>query len=243
MPLQQSTPPSTRKRWQGTRAAFIDLVDSVARSMSDAAGSAVTGLVVGTGHYEGTLSSTQELRTELTESRWLGAGRITVSLTAADWKDVSASLVLETFGSALRVVYHGGTPQTRETLRAVVERTLPPEPPDPGRRWRWVGAIVGCLFYATLLLILTRIPPIRGSNLRVSNTVSDALVAVGFASSIAVGTTSTWLVYQRWFPSLERLPDTGTSRWDRRRAWVQVALGLWVSLVAIVLALPVRHSI
>jgi hypothetical protein len=133
MPLEQSTPVSTRSCWQGTRQAFFDLVEALARCMADAAGATMTRLRVDTEEYEGELLSISELRTEITESRWLQAGRITVQLNASDWNDATVSVVLKSFEPVLVVVYHSGTPQTRETLRSVVERALPPNRPDSRR--------------------------------------------------------------------------------------------------------------
>jgi hypothetical protein len=48
----------------------------------------------------------------------------------------------------------------------------------------------------------------------------------------------TRLALQRLFPALERLPDSGQTRWDRARPWVIFWLGAWLALFLAVLALP-----
>lgn len=239
MPLQQSTPASTRFRWQGTRTAFVDLVESLARCIGDVV-APVTSLRVKIGDHEGSLSSTQDLRTELTESLWLNARRITVNFNTADWKDASASLILEPLQPVLFVAYSSGTPQARETLRAVVERRLPPETVDPRRRWRWIGPILGCIWFGTAALIGSRLPPL-GLKLRASATAHDLIYWVSAIALIALTAYWTRLALQYWFPPLERLPDTAKSRWDRSRAWRLAALGVWATLIIGLLALPVRH--
>lgn len=244
MPLQQSTPPSRRRRWQGTRTSFVDLVKSLQNCMGTV-GYEHTTLKVEIGNHEGELASSDDLRHELTEALWLGSDRITVAMTSTvnagpgqGWPGLV--MVLSPGEPVLGVSYYGGTPQLRETLRVVVERTLPPEHPDPRRRWRWLGPIVGCAYAATFLLIISRLPRLSHHPiLHVSGAITDAIGVVGFALNVAFGTYFTWLAFQLWFPPRERLPDSARSHWDRRRGWFQVGVGLWVTLVLGVLALPV----
>jgi len=94
MPLQQSTPPSYRRRWQGTRTTFVDIVSSMASCMETVGLTGIT-LSVQIGDHEGNLASIQELRDELTEARWLAARRIRVHLSPGKGNDASLSLILE----------------------------------------------------------------------------------------------------------------------------------------------------
>lgn len=239
MPLEQSTPPSSRRHWQGTRTSFVDVVRSLERCMQAAGLTGIT-LNVAIGGHEGNLASPDELRTELTEALWLGSQSVSVRLSSSHNGYFSLGLRLELPEPVLFVVYHGGTPHSRETLRAMVERALPPERRDPRRRWRSVGPIVGCAYAATLWVIGTRLP-VPHLHLRASPTFRDALGVISPILNVAVGTYCTWFTYDRWFPPLERLPDTAQSSWDRRRGWLQVCLGLWVTLVVGLLALPPAH--
>jgi hypothetical protein len=193
------------------------------------------------GDHEGPLVSTQELRDELTEARWLASRRIRVSMSSSSGVDHPIlGLLLEPEAPVMFVSYYGGTVLARETLRLLVERVLPAERPDTRRHWRWVGPLVGCAWEATVILIITRTPSIPGFHLRQSETGRAALEALSFILAMAAGSGITWLAYRSWFPPLERLPDGGQSRWDRRRTWVQVGLGMWLAIIGIVLALPTR---
>lgn len=239
MPLQQSTPPSYRHRWQGTRTAFVDLVSSLTGCMQTIGLTGIT-LNVEIGDHEGKLGSTQELRDELTEARWLAARRIRVHLWPTGSLDAGLSLILEPAPPVLFVAYHGEKLQMRETLRAVVDRTLPPERPDLRRRWRWVGPIFGCAVLATAWLIGTRLT-LSGIYLRASHTVRYTIIASDFVLGVGIFTYWTWWAFRFWFPPLERLPDSSKSRWDRARGWVKFAVPLWVAVVLALLALPAAH--
>jgi hypothetical protein len=138
----------------------------------------------------------------------------------------------------LTVGYHGGTPQQLEMLRIMVERALPAERPDPRRHWRWVGPIFGVLFSATLWLIGTRTPATWSIHTGWSHDLLSGLRAGFLVFEIVYGALVARWLFQRWFPKLERLPDTARTRWDRRRGWVQVAIGVWMTVVIGLLALP-----
>jgi len=238
MPLEQSTPSSTRRRWKGTRTSFVELVGAMERCMA-MVGITHTALVVEIGTHEGPLASTQELRNELTEALWLSSRSIRVRIHPSNYEGPGIGVSLEPGEPVLIVVYHSGTPQARETLRTLVERALPLDPPDPRRHWRWLGPIFGIAFSLTWLLILSRIPRLFHHPLvHLSQSVTDA-VDVSLFIALAVSAPSwVWLAFHRWFPPLECLPDTSESLWDRRRTWVQWAVGLWIPLVGILLALP-----
>lgn len=236
MPLEQSTPPTSRRRWQGTRTSFVDLVLALERCMHNAVGATDITLRVQIGDHEGTLAP-QDLRNELTEALWLGSRAISVLLSPSDYNQVHLSVALSLPEPVLFLTFHGGTTQSRETLRAMVERALSKERHDPRRHWRWVGPIVGCAYAATVWLIGTRVPD-AGVEWHVSPTVRDILTVLSPTLNVAIGTWWSWFAFRLWFPPLERLPDTAKTHWDRRRAWVQVGLGLWFSLVLGLLALP-----
>jgi hypothetical protein len=204
------------------------------------AGIISTTLNVTIGDHEGKLDSVQELRDELTEGRWLSAHLISVSLQPSDWEHTSLTIRLASQQPVLFVFYHSGTVQTRETLRAVVERTLP-NLPDPRRHRRWVGAIFGIAYSATWLLIASRIPTGHWSiHTGWSRAVRDGLLAATFVVNATIGgTLFPGMAFDYWFPPLERLPDTAKTHWDRRRSWIQWGLGIWVTVVIGLLALPV----
>jgi hypothetical protein len=196
-------------------------------------------LTVDIGGHEGTLASVEELRDELTQALWLGSRKISVTAAGkCEGARVALSLVLEPTYPVVLVVYHGETPRWRETLRAVVERELPPESPDPRRHWRWVAPIVGCCWAATIYLIGSRIPLSLGAP-HLSRAVKIGLFAFAQLADVWAGAYWAWLAFRLWLPSLERLPDTAVSLWDRRRAWVQVGVSLWVTIV---LALLTVHA-
>jgi hypothetical protein len=232
--LEQSTPSSTRRRWQGTRTSFVELVSALERCMQTVGLMGIT-LNVTIGDHEGVLVSPQALRDELTEELWLSSRKIRVILSPSDG-DTWMSLTLEGPELVLFVSYHGGTPQSRETLRVVVERALP-ERPNPRRHFRWVGPLFGIAYSATLLLIASRFPWHWSIRTGWSQTVIDGVRALDFIFNAVFGMIWPWLAFRFWFPSLERLPDKAESRWDRWRGWVQVAIGLWVTFVIGLLAL------
>lgn len=236
MSLEQSTPPSSRRRWQGTRTSFIDLVLALERCMRTAGVTDQITLMVKVGDHEGRLLP-QDLRNELTEALWLGSQQVTVMLSPDDYRQVSLSLMLGPPEPVLYLTFQGGTTQTRETLRAVVERALPAERSDTRRNWRWVGPVVGCAYSATIVLLGNALPA-TGVTVPVSQTFANVLVVLSSVANVAFGAYWTRLAFSRWFPPLERLPDKAETYWDRRRTWVQVFLGLWFSLVLGLLALP-----
>lgn len=234
--LEQSTPASTRRRWQGTRTSFVELVSALERCMQTVGLTGIT-LDVAIGDHEGKLSSVGELRDELTEALWLSSRRIRVRLSPAQYDDTWMAISLEPDDPVLIALYHGGTLQSRETLRAVVERALP-DRPDPKRHWRWVGPIFGIAYSATLVLISSRLPGHQSIHTGWSQPVIDGVRASGFILNAVIGGVLwPWWAFRLWFPALERLPDKGESLWDRRRGWVQVGVGLWLPLVGILLAL------
>ncbi|MGC2373829.1 MAG: hypothetical protein WA484_08145 [Solirubrobacteraceae bacterium] len=196
-------------------------------------------LSVTIGDHEGKLDSLQELRDELTEGRWLSSHVISVSLQPSEWEHTSLSVRLDSQQPVLFVYYHSGTMQERETMRVVVERALGPEPPDPRRYWRRVGPIFGVLYAATIVLLDSRVIPAHWSiHTGWSRAVRDSIGVAGYLALVASGTYWPWLALQFWFPPLEKLPDTARTHWDRRRAWVQWGLGVWVTVVIGLLALP-----
>lgn len=241
MALQPPTPPSIRHRWQGTRTSFVDLVGSLARCID-------TGLeqitfIVDFGGHAGTLASLDVLRNELTEALWLDSRRIQVTFFLSDSDPARMNLFLEP-ERVLYVHYYQGTPQSRETLRNMEERELPPERPDLRRHWRWAGPLIGCAYYGTLALVTSRLPYWHtgwrpSASLRHALSVLGAITPVIGAVWLVVGT---WAIFGRWFPPLERLPDTGQSKWDRRRGWVQFAAAVWVTLAIGLLAVPPSHE-
>jgi hypothetical protein len=106
------------------------------------------------------------------------------------------------------------------------------------RRWRWLGPLIGVAWAGTLLLVSTRIRPVAHVHLHLAESVSIGLFVLQQVWAIGWAVWVTRLVLRSWFPALERLPDTGQTRWDRTRAWVIFGLGAWLTMVLAVLALP-----
>lgn len=90
----------------------------------------------------------------------------------------------------------------------------------------------------TIQLIATRIPTLAKHPLVHIATGVGWVLAV--ASALFVGAYWAHLGLTRLFPPLERLPDSGQSRWDRARGWVQFATATWVAVIGVVVALPKR---
>jgi hypothetical protein len=242
--LQQRTPASQRRRWQGTRASFVELVTAVVGCMH-AAGHILHDLDVSLGSHSGRLTSVDELDAELTEAIWLSARDISVSAYGDGAEAPSLTVMLaepprRSQQPALSVLYYSGTAGSREIVRNMVERILPPDQPDPRRHGRWLGPLLGLLLSGTLLLIISRTPPITGIHAHASTAVK-VLGIVWFALYFLwFGWWWTRLLLDRWFPAVERLPDTGETRWSRARVWIGVAISVWVAVVAAMLALPER---
>jgi hypothetical protein len=241
--LEQSTPSSERRRWQGTRASFAELSAAVAGCVQTA-GHKIRNIEVKAGTHSGKLASVTDLRTELTEAIWLAARRIDVSLYSEGAEAPGLTLVLDEplyrTQPVLHVIYYGGTAGSREVLRNLVERLLPPDQPDPRRHAKWLGPLTGLLFEGTWLLIGTRIPRIKGVHAHVSTTVSVILLVFLGLSVAWLGWYWMGVLLNRWFPALERLPDTGVTRWSRAQVWVGVAIAVWLAVIGAMLALPER---
>jgi hypothetical protein len=242
--LEQSTPASSRYRWQGTRSAFVDLIRSVEGSVG-AAGQTVRTLEVKAGKHSGDIASADDLREAITEAMWLASDTISVTLYSESSDAANLTVTLEQPfrrypAPALRVLYHSGTTQSRGLLRMLVEDALPAEPTHPRRHWRWLGPLLGLLMSGTLDLISSRIPTIPGIHAHLSTAARIGLLVAVQIYLIWYGCFLTRLLLSRWFPSLERLPDTAATRWSRARMWVGIALGAWVTVIVGLLALPPR---
>jgi hypothetical protein len=240
--LEQSTPASSRCRWRGTRSAFVDLIRSVEGSVG-AAGQTVRTLEVKAGKHSGDIASADDLREAITEAMWLASDTIRVTLYSEGSDAANLTVTLEQpfrrySAPALQVLYHSGTTQSRALLRMLIEDALPAEPADPRRHWRWLGPLVGLLWIGTLVLISSRIPTIPGVHAHLSTAARIGLFVAVQVYSIWYGCYLTRLLLFRWFPSLERLADTGATRWSRARMWVGIALGAWVTVIVGLLAVP-----
>jgi hypothetical protein len=239
--LQQSTPSSRRSRWQGTRSAFVDLVHTLEGCLHTASEESVT-LHVEAGGYEGPLGSSAALRDELTEAMWLASDDVRIGIRSEGHDGPNMVLLLGTrYVAPLVVAYHGGTPQSREVLRVLVERALPAERAAPVRRWWLTGLLVGLVFSGSLLLIGSRIPKLGdwhiSHGLRVAFFVYAQVFQVVGPMLLTRFALGAW-----WFPALERLPDSGRTRWDSARRWVIFGSSAWLAIVLAMLALPVRWS-
>jgi len=187
--------------------------------------------------YKGSVQSSQELGAELTEAVWLATREAEVIFHTPGMGDPFVALdLLPELG--LSVTYGSGTAQQREVLRMMIERVLPAEGSDPARHRRWVGLLVGLGYVGTLALGSSRVPRIPGIHTHLTTVELVGLWVLGAALGLVGGVAATRLIYWRWFPALERLPDSGKTRWDRRRSWVQLGLGIWATVVAGLLALP-----
>jgi hypothetical protein len=215
-PLEQITPPSTRRRWQGTRTSFVDLVRSLETCMQNAGVTGAT-LNVTIGDNEGPLDSVQELRDQLTETLWLSSRNIRVRLSApgidiSPWLSIFIGLQDPVF-----VQYHGGTGQARETLRVLVERALGPDPPDPRRHLRWLRPIFGTAYSATLFLAVSRLSTGHWSiHTGWSQSVRHGIAAAVFILNAVIGGVALpRLAFLLWFPHSRscqiRLRLTGTA--------------------------------
>jgi hypothetical protein len=198
------------------------------------------------GDHSGELASLSELGEALTEAIWRDAWSVSVSIYTTGSESPSLSVTLREpvnpwrSRPVLEVLYWSGTVATREVVRNLVERLLPSERPDPRRHWRWLGPTIGLLYWGTALLLGSRIPRIHGLHVHASTVARAVLIGVG--GILAVWPVCFWvrLLLNRWFPVLERLPDTGETRWSNARVWVGVAIGAWVAIVIGLLALPPR---
>jgi hypothetical protein len=240
--LEQSTPASARNRWQGTRSAFVDVIRSVEGSVRGA-GQTPRPLEVKAGKHSGKVASADGLRDAITETMWLAADSIEVTLYSEGPDVANLTVMLERSfprypRPALRVLYHSGATQSRGLLRMLVENTLPAEPPNPQRHWRWLGPLVGVLCAGTVTLISSRTPRIHGVPAHLSTAVKIGLLVGVLVYLVWYGGWLTRFLLSRWFPPLERLPDTGETRWSRARTWVGIAFGVWVTVLLGVLALP-----
>lgn len=237
--LQQSTPSSARPRWQGTRATFVDLVRSV-EGCVHGSGETIRTIEVKIGNHSGDVASADALQGAFTEAIWLSATRIEVSIYSASADGANLTVTLARpfpHSSALTVSYHSGTVSSRGLLRMLVENVLP-ESADPFRSARWIGPLVGLAWMGTIILVSSRLP--RWGNWHTHPSTGVKVAAwVGIAAvSIAYGVWVTRLAIRYWFPALERLPDNGETRWGRARTWVAVGIGIWVTILIGVLALP-----
>jgi len=242
--LQQGTPASDRYRWQGTRSAFVDLIRSVEGGVH-ATGQTVRTLEVKVGDHSGEVASADDLRDAITESLWLASDTISVALYSegSDAANLTVTLrqpFLRYPTPALQVLYHSGTVQSRGLLRMLIEDALPAEPADPRQHWRWLGPLCGLLMSGTLALISSRTPTIPGIHAHLSAAARIGLLVAVQVYFIWYGCYLTRLLLFRWFPPLERLPDTAATRWSRARMWVGIALGAWVTVIVGLLALPPR---
>jgi hypothetical protein len=240
--LEQSTPASSRYRWRGTRSAFVDLIRSVEGSVG-AAGQTVRTLEVKAGKHSGDIASADDLREAITETMWLASDTISVTLYSEGSNAANLTVTLEQpfrryQTPALRVLYHSGTNQSRGLLRMLVEDVLPAEPADPRRHWRWLGPLVGLLWVGTFALISSRTPPIPGIHVHLSTAARIGLLGSVLVYTIWYGCYLTRMLLSRWFPALERLPDTAETRWSRARTWVGIAFGVWVTVIVGLLAVP-----
>jgi hypothetical protein len=202
-------------------------------------GHAIEPIDVEVGEYEGPVNSAAGLADELTESMWLSGDRVSVSMPSAGHGPNLLVLVGPGYIAPLVVAYHGGTIQERETLRAMVERRLPEPGRNPVRSWRWLGPLVGLLWAGTLVLLGTRISPIAHAHivlwLRIVIFVAVQICDILWATLVVR------LALGYWFPALERLPDSGQTRWDAARTWVVFGLGTWLAIALALLALPERN--
>jgi hypothetical protein len=176
---------------------------------------------------------------------WLASDSISVTLyskgnDAANLTVTFTQPYLQYPPPALRVFYHSGTVQSRGLLRMLVEGALPAEPANPRRHWRWLGPLVGLLYGGTITLVSSRIPTIPGIHAHLSTGVGIGLLVALQVGFIWYGCFLTRFLLSRWFPALERLPDTGETRWSRAKTWVGIASGVWVTVVIGVLTLPPR---
>jgi hypothetical protein len=194
-------------------------------------------LRVEVGDYGGSVASAEALRDDITEEMWRSGDSISVTVWSHNGPGLQI-LVGTNYVAPLIVAYHGGSWQERETLRAAVERQLPEVGSDPVRRWRWMGPSVGIAWAGTLVLVSTRVRPVAHVHLHVAETVSVGLWVLLQVSTIGWAVGVTRLALQRLFPALERLPDSGQTRWDRARPWVIFGLGAWLAVFLTVLALP-----
>jgi hypothetical protein len=203
-------------------------------------GAPSTTLHVETGGYEGDLGSAADLRDELTEAMWLASNSVQIGIRS-DGPNMIL-LLGNRYVAPLVVAYHGGTAQERETLRVLVERALPAERSAPVRRWWGIGLLVGMLFDGGLALISSRIG--RLAHWHVAHGLIVALFVIGQVCGIVAPMLLTRIVLGTWwFPALERLPDTGRTRWAGVRTWVIFGLSAWLAILLAMLALPVRSSV
>jgi hypothetical protein len=186
--------------------------------------------------YEGPVKDAAGLKDELTEAMWRSGDSMSVSMRSAPGGPNLLVLMGNNYVAPLIVAYHGGTIQERETLRTMVERRLPRPGVSPVRRWRLFGPLMGLAWVGTWLLVGTRISPIV--HVHISHGLQVALFVITQAVGVAwfALLTRTALVY--WFPVLERLPDSGRTRWDAARSWVIFGASTWLAIVLALLTLP-----
>jgi len=241
VPLHETTPPSSRRRWSGTRHTFVDIVASVENCLGDGGEASAVEYIVMLDDHEGTVRSADQLRGELSEGLWLAARKVHIHLHPKDdYHALSAGVILGRPEPVLFIVYGGGDAQSREVVRTKVERVLPPDKRDPRPHSWWLGPIAGLAWLITTALAGSRSLQLR-SDLHLSSPARTA-VEVGFVLlDIAIGVYLIRTALEWLSPALERLPDTGASRWDRWRGSVHMGLAIWVTVIVGLLALhPVQ---
>lgn len=191
-------------------------------------------------HHE-VAASAEQLRGDLTERLWLDARKVHIHIHPTEvYRAVSAGVMLARPEPVLFIDYSGGDAQSREAVRTMVERVLPPDKRDPRPHAWWLGPIAGIAWLVTTALAGSRSFSLRNDlhlpfPARTAIEVALVLVDVGIGV-YAIRTALAWLS-----PALERLPDNGASRWDRWRGSVHMGLAIWVTVIVGLLALhPVR---
>ena len=176
----------------------------------------------------------------MTEGLWLGAHKVHVHIHPIDdYSAVSAGVVLGRPEPVLFIGYSGGDAQSRTVVRTMVERALPPDKRDPRPHAWWLRPVAGIAWLVTTALAGSRSFYLR-NDLHLASPARAAIVVGLVLADVAIGVYGIRTVLAWLSPALERLPDSGASRWDRWRGSVHV--GLTILLVVLVWLLELRHA-